>query len=143
MLCPSHLQPRPPKPRRRVGDSRRKVLCFYFSIVSAVPRKYQGFVLYRQIWQCNKNITDCWGKGPWFYQLGVPTAVICWTKVKVSAIPRGLGGVVTNDWYITQRYGACRFIINILVNLIIKHISQGKAHIRVSKFFSAFVSITG
>ena len=49
--------------------------------------KCQEFVLYRQTWQCNENITDCggggggggkgrgftnWmggGEGPWFYQL--------------------------------------------------------------------------
>ena len=36
--------------QRRAGDSRGKVdgkvLCFYFSIVPAVQRKCQGFVLY-------------------------------------------------------------------------------------------------
>ena len=63
-LCTS-LYPRPPQARKRVGDSSGKVLCFYFSIVPAVPRKYLGFVLYRQIWQCNENITDCRGKGLW------------------------------------------------------------------------------
>ena len=35
-------------------------------------KKYQGFVLYRQIWQSNENITDYRGKWPCFYQLGVP-----------------------------------------------------------------------
>ena len=55
-----------PQPRRRARDSRGKVLCFYFSNVSAVPRKYQGFVSYRQIWQCNENITDCRGKSRGF-----------------------------------------------------------------------------
>ena len=44
----------------------------YFSISLAVPRKYQGFALFRQIWQCNENITDYWEKGS-IYQLGVPT----------------------------------------------------------------------
>ena len=56
-----------PQPRRRAGDILGKMLCFYFSIVPTVPRKYQEFVLYGQIWQCNENITDCRGKGLWFY----------------------------------------------------------------------------
>ena len=40
--------------------------CFVvvFFIFSAVPRKYQGCVLYRQILQCDENITDCRDKGP-------------------------------------------------------------------------------
>ena len=51
------------QPGRRAGDSHGKVLCFYFSTVSALPRKYGGFVLYWQIWLCNENITDCRVKG--------------------------------------------------------------------------------
>ena len=50
------------------GDSRGKVLCFYFSIVPAVPRIYQGFVLYRQYGSAMKT-THYRGKGLWFYQL--------------------------------------------------------------------------
>ena len=61
------------------GDSRGKVLCFYFSIVLPLSPQCRGntkvFVLDRQIWQClcNENITDYRGKRQWFYQLGAPT----------------------------------------------------------------------
>ena len=58
----------PLHPRRRAGDSCGIVLCFYFSMLG----KCQGFVSYRQKWQCNKNRSHCGGKGPWFYQLAVP-----------------------------------------------------------------------
>ena len=49
MLFTSQLKPMP-QPERRAGDSRGKVLCSYFSIVPTVRVKYQGFVIYRQIW---------------------------------------------------------------------------------------------
>ena len=64
---------------------------------------YQGFVLYRQIWQCNGNITDYRGNGPWFYQLGVPT-VRGFSRDQLDYSPElggGGGGVVTNDWCIS------------------------------------------
>ena len=38
-------------PRTKLGeikDSRENVLCFYFSIVPAVPEKFQGLVLHKQ-----------------------------------------------------------------------------------------------
>ena len=37
---------------------------FFFFILPVVPRKNQGCVLYRQIWQCDENIPDCREKGP-------------------------------------------------------------------------------
>ena len=81
-------------------DSRGKVVCFNFTIVSAVPRKYKGFVLYRQIWQCNENITNCLGKWLWFYQLGFPTVRgfkqgSAGQKLKFPLFP-GAGAVVTS-----------------------------------------------
>ena len=90
-----------PQPQRREGDSRGKVLCIYFSIVPAVLRKYQGFVLYRQIWQCNENITDCGGKRAVVLPTECPhseglLAGICLTNVSPRYSP-GLGAVVTND----------------------------------------------
>ena len=59
--------------------------------------KCQGFVLYRQTWQCNENITDCEGKRAVVLPTGCPRSAgllagICRTKVKVPAIPRGWGG---------------------------------------------------
>ena len=68
--------------------------------------KCQGFVLYRQTWQCNENITDCGGK----------RAVVLpnWMPPQCGAFRRDLqdksqspryspgvgGGVVTNDYCI-------------------------------------------
>ena len=71
---------------------------FYFFIVPAVRGKCQGFVLYRQTWQCNENITDCGGKRAVVLPTGCPRSAgllagICRTKVKVPAIPLGWGGV--------------------------------------------------
>ena len=59
--------------------------------------KCQGFVLYRQTWQCNENITDCGGERAVVLPTGCPRSAgllagICRTKVKVPAIPRGWGG---------------------------------------------------
>ena len=59
--------------------------------------KCQGFVLYRQTWQCNENITDCGGKRAVVLPTGCPRSAgllagICRTKVKVPAIPREWGG---------------------------------------------------
>ena len=67
--------------------------------------KCQGFVLYRQTWQCNENITDCGGKRAVVLPTGCPRSAgllagICRTKVKVPAIPQGWGAVVTNDYIV-------------------------------------------
>ena len=35
-------------PLGEIKDSRENVLCFYFSIVPAVPGKFQGLVLHKQ-----------------------------------------------------------------------------------------------
>ena len=58
--------------------------------------KCQGFILYRQTWQCNENITDCGGERAVVLPTGCPRSAgllagICRTKVKVPAIPRGGG----------------------------------------------------
>ena len=83
----------PPPPEGGQEFSR----CFYFLIVPAVRGKCQGFVLYRQTWQCNENITDYGGKRAVVLPTGCPRSAgllagICRTKVKVPAIPRGWGG---------------------------------------------------
>ena len=59
--------------------------------------KCQAFVLYRQTWQCNENITDYGGKRAVVLPTGCPCSAgllagICRTKAKVPAIPRGWGG---------------------------------------------------
>ena len=72
---------------------------FYVLIVPAVRGKCQGFVIYRQTWQCNENKTDCGGGGgerAVVLPTGCPCSAgllagICRTKVKVPAIPRGWG----------------------------------------------------
>ena len=73
-----------------IAPGMRNEQCFYF---------YHGFVLYnRQNRQCNENITNCWVKRWWFYQpTGSQRGGFAGQKVKVSAIPRCLGAVVTND----------------------------------------------
>ena len=75
--------PPPPPPSPKGGQGIE--LCFYFSIVPAVQRKYQGFVLYRQTWQCNENLTDCGGKRLWCPRSEGLLAGIC--RTKVPAIP--------------------------------------------------------
>ena len=80
------------------GDSRANVLCFYFCIVPIVREEMSGncytFVhVPRQTCmrvQC-KNMTECGGELPGFYQLAVPAvwdfSRIARQKVKVPAVP--------------------------------------------------------
>ena len=59
--------------------------------------KCQGFVLCRQTWQCNENITDCGGKRAVVLPTGCPRSAgllagICRTKVKSPRYSLGVGG---------------------------------------------------
>ena len=85
--------------------------------------KCQGFVLYRQTWQCNENITDCGGKRAVVLPTGCPRSVgllagICRTKVKCPAIPRGWGG----PWLqITSALCCVLTCVRSVTNAAIKH----------------------
>ena len=56
---------------------------------------YQIFLLYMQNRQCNEIIKNCRGNTAVVLPTGCPCSAgflagVCWKKVKVSAIPRGL-----------------------------------------------------